>query len=84
MKNLIRLTDYNMDEITEIFKIADEMTTEKYRNFLKGKTAVMFFPNTSIRTRVTFEKGIYLLDGQAILFPTETLDKKEDLQDVFG
>ncbi len=43
MKNLIRLTDYNMDEITEIFKIADEMTTEKYRNFLKGKTAVMFF-----------------------------------------
>ena len=23
----------------------------------------MFFPNTSIRTRVTFEKGIYLLGG---------------------
>lgn len=44
----------------------------------------MFFTNTSIRTRVTFEKGIYLLDGQTILFPTETLDKKEDLQDVFG
>jgi ornithine carbamoyltransferase len=44
----------------------------------------MFFPNTSIRTRVTFEKGIFLLGGQALLFPTETLDKKEELQDVFG
>lgn len=44
----------------------------------------MFFPNSSIRTRVTFEKGIYLLGGQTIHFPTETLDKKEDLQDVIG
>jgi len=43
---------------------------------------VLFFPNTSIRTRVTFEKGIYLLGGRSILFPTETLDKKEKLEDV--
>lgn len=84
MKNLIRLIDYNVDEIKDIYKIADEIPKGKYENFLKGKTVVMFFPNTSIRTRVTFEKGIYLLGGQAILFPTETLDKKEDLRDVFG
>lgn len=84
MKNLIRLTDYHIDEIAEIFKIADEISEGKYKDFLRGKTAVMFFPNTSIRTRVTFEKGIYLLGGQSVLFPTETLDKKEDLQDVFG
>ena len=44
----------------------------------------MFFPNNSIRTRVTFEKGIYLLGGQTILFPPDTLDKKEDMQDVIG
>lgn len=84
MKNLIRLTDYSIDEVNEIFGIADEISKGKYENLLKGKTVVMFFPNTSIRTRVTFEKGIYLLGGQTILFPTETLDKKEDLQDVFG
>ncbi len=84
MKNLIRLKDYNVDEIKEIYEIADEIIKGKYEDFLKGKTVVMFFPNTSIRTRVTFEKGVYLLGGQSILFPTETLDKKEDLQDVFG
>ncbi len=33
---------------------------------------------------MTFEKGIHLLGGQSILFPTETLDKKEDLRDVCG
>ena len=45
---------------------------------------VMFFPASSIRTRVSFEKGIYLLGGQSILFDPATLDKKEDIKDVCG
>lgn len=84
MKNLIRLTDYTKDDIFKIFKIADDIQSGKYENFLTKKTVVIFFPNSSIRTRVTFEKGIHMLDGQAILFPSESLDKKEDLQDVIG
>ena len=84
MKNLIRLTDYTKNDIYNIFKLADEVVQGKHTDILKGKTVVLFFPNSSIRTRVTFEKGIYLLGGQPILFPTETLDKKEDLQDVCG
>lgn len=43
MKNLIRLIDYNVDEIKDIYKIADEIPKGKYENFLKGKTVVMFF-----------------------------------------
>lgn len=84
MKHLICLTDLNVDTVYKIFEIADELAQGKYKDALKGKTVVMFFPNTSIRTRVTFEKGIYLLGGQSILFPSETLDKKEDLKDVCG
>lgn len=84
MKNLIRLTDYNLTDIYNIFNLADELQQRKHANILQGKTVVLFFPNSSIRTRVTFEKGIYLLGGQPILFPTETLDKKEYLQDVCG
>lgn len=84
MKNLLRLSDYSADEIKEIFNVAEEIQNGKYDNLLKGKTVVMFFPGTSIRTRVTFEKGVYLLGGQTVLFPTETLDKREELQDVFG
>lgn len=84
MKNFIRLTDYHTNDIYDIFNIADEVKEEKYQDILKGKSVVLFFPNSSIRTRVTFEKGIYLLGGQPILFPAETLDKKEDLKDVCG
>jgi len=84
MKHLIRLTDYTKEDVKEIFRIADDLHNGKYRDFLKGKTIVMFFPESSIRTRVTFEKGIYLLGGQSILFPPSTLDKKEDMRDVVG
>ena len=84
MKNIIRLTDYHANDIYDIFNIADEVEQEKYKDILKGKSVVLFFSNSSIRTRVTFEKGIYLLGGQSILFPSETLDKKEDLKDVCG
>ena len=82
MKSFIRLTDFSKQELLEIFKIADSM--EQYEDFLKGKTVVMFFPTSSIRTRVTFEKGIYLLGGQVILFDPTVLDKKEDIVDVCG
>ena len=84
MKNLIRLTDLSVDDIHKIFNIADNINDNKYSEILKGKTAVMFFPDSSIRTRVTFEKGIYLSGGQSILFPPETLDKREAISDVIG
>lgn len=84
MNNLLRLTDLQVREIYEIFALADEIRAGAYCDFLKGKSVILFFPNASIRTRVTFEKGIYLLGGQPILFPTETLDKKEALEDVCG
>ena len=62
MKHMLRLTDYSIDELTKIFNIADEITLGNYKDILKDKTVVMFFPASSIRTRVTFEKGINLLN----------------------
>ena len=67
--NLIKLTNCKKEDIYNIFSIADELMNGKYTDILKGKSVVMFFSNSSIRTRVTFEKGIYLLGGQPILFP---------------
>lgn len=84
MKNLIRLTDYKAKDVYEIFDIADEIIQGKYKDILNGKTVVLFFPNSSIRTRVTFEKGIRLLGGQAVLFPSDTSDKRENSKDVIG
>ena len=57
MQHLIRLEDYTKEDIFEIFQIADEVKEGKYNQFLAGKTILLFFPNSSIRTRVAFEKG---------------------------
>lgn len=49
---------------------------------MSGKTFVLFFPESSIRTRLTFEKGINDLGGQTVFLPSTTLDKREKLTDV--
>ena len=84
MKHLIRLTDYKASDFFEIFTLSEQIMQGNYNNALKGKSIVLFFPTTSVRTRIAFEKGIYLMGGQSILFPPETLDKKESLKDVCG
>ncbi len=84
MRDLIRLTDIQSSGVYEIFKIADEICMGKYKKFLAEKSVISFFPASSIRTRITFEKGVCLLGGQSILFPNDALDKKEDIRDVCG
>ena len=82
MKSILRLTDLAVDEIYEIFHMADEIKEGKYANALSGKTILLFFPDRSIRTRVTFEKGIDLLGGKSISFSPSVLDKRENIRDV--
>ena len=84
MKHLVRFGNYTRGEIFEIFELADEIAQGKHGECLKGKTVILFFPASSIRTRISFEKGIHMLGGQPILFPSDTLDKREELKDVVG
>ena len=84
-KSLVFIDDFSKEEIYEIFKLADELAEDVSQvKHLEGNTVVLFFPESSIRTRVTFEKGIQELGGKTILFPPEALDKKEKLGDVIG
>lgn len=82
--NLITLKDLKPENIKEIFSIADSIDDGEFKGILKGKTVVLFFPETSIRTRISFEKGINELGGHQILFPSATLDKRESVKDVIG
>lgn len=84
MKHLLRLTDLTPDAIRHIFLLADQLREGRHTGALQGKCVVLFFPSSSIRTRVTFEKGLHLLGAQPILFPSDALDKKEDIRDVCG
>lgn len=84
MKHLIRLTEYSKEDIFNIYTIADRIQNGEFKNILSNKTIILFFPSSSIRTRVTFEKGISDLGGKTILFPSDALDKKEEIKDVIG
>jgi ornithine carbamoyltransferase len=75
MRHLIRLTDWQEDDAMSVFRLADEISGGKYGGALRGQSVVLFFPPTSLLTRTTFERAVYQLGGQAILFPSEMLDK---------
>lgn len=71
-----------MSDVLRVFELADEYA-DGQRQCTHG-AAVLFFPESSIRTRVTFEMACTRLGLQPILFPPETLAKKEDPRDVMG
>ncbi len=83
MRHFLSLKDFNVDDVKKIFTLADQIIAGKHKNALKGKTGVLFITG-SVRTRVSYEKGIFMLGGQPIVFPCEALDKKETIGDVAG
>lgn len=80
--NLLKFDDLKEEQVEEIFRLTDQLKDKENTLLLKGKTFILFFPESSIRTRVSFEKGITDLGGSCILFPPTTLDKSEKLEDV--
>lgn len=80
--NLLDINELSTDQILNIFHLTDEIKLGMHKNCLTGKAFILFFPELSIRTRITFERGIKELGGECILFPSETLDRREQLSDA--
>lgn len=70
------------EQILEIFELTDQLRYRSPEPLLDGKTMILFFPDTSLRTRISFEKGIRDLGGAYITFPPDALDKKESPGDM--
>ncbi len=70
ISDLISLADLKGDEILALLERADEMKAMqragKAYQPLKGLTAAMIFEKPSLRTRVTFETGMFQLGGHAV------------------
>lgn len=88
MKNLLKLSDLNKDQINSILSLAIQL---KYENkngiehrLLSGKNLGMFFKKSSTRTRVSFECGINQLGGHALFLSHDTLQTKrgESIEDT--
>ncbi len=85
MQDLISLADLATDELLALLDLADELkqrqqAREAYRP-LAGQTLAMVFEKPSLRTRVTFETGIYQLGGLGIFYQT-SLGRRESVPDV--
>ena len=78
--SIVRLDDWTTADVEEVFSLADAYRANSGPR-VEG-SAVMFFPPTSLRTRVSFERGASLMGLQPIVFPSETLDKSEKREDV--
>jgi len=80
--HFLNLRQFSLDDIREIFTLAGTLKRDQGNKRFEGKTFILFFPETSLRTRITFEKGIKDLGGECILFPPEALDRRERLIDT--
>jgi ornithine carbamoyltransferase len=87
-RDLLCVTDFSGQEITEIFnftkKIKKEAKKGKYKPYLKNKTLAMMFSKTSTRTRLSFQVGIYQLGGYGLYIDISKtqLSKGESLYDT--
>ena len=76
------MTDWTSADVDDVFALAHRFRAGDGPRF-DGAVA-MFFPASSIRTRVSFERGAARMGLQPIVFPPESLDKPEALEDVAG
>ncbi len=85
-KDLLAVKDLSKKEVAELFLIAKRLkqTNPKHEKPLQDKTIALVFEKPSLRTRVTFETGIYELGGKPIyLSPQDIgLGKRESISDV--
>ncbi len=83
--DFISISDLTSEELQELLDLADELkrmfkAKEEHRP-LSGKTLGMVFEKPSLRTRVTFETGMYQLGGHAVFMQT-TLGERESVPDI--
>ena len=87
-RDFISITDINREEFYEIIRISRELKQGLQQGhlppLLDKKTLAMIFMKPSLRTRCTFEIGMYQLGGAAVyLAPADiSIGKRESLYDV--
>lgn len=86
-KHLIEPNDFNLEQLEEIFTLADDIINEptKYLDVCKGKLLTTLFYEPSTRTRFSFEAAMLRLGGQVIGFSepgSSSVSKGESIADT--
>ncbi|HRZ16681.1 MAG TPA: ornithine carbamoyltransferase, partial [Candidatus Hydrogenedentes bacterium] len=85
VKDFLSLADYTGDEILAFLDFADRLKAEVRAGtphpLLQGKTLALIFEKPSLRTRLTFQIGMFQLGGHTVLID-DILGRRESVPDV--
>lgn len=85
VKDLLSFAPYSGEELVAMIDFADALKAKQRagtpHRLLEGKTIAMLFEKPSLRTRVTFETGMFQLGGQSIFLETR-LGERETVPDM--
>ena len=85
-RDFLAVTDFSESEIRETFKLAADLKRKKGQilDVLKGKTVACIFHKPSLRTRISFEVGVYELGGYSLYITEKEIElgKRESIHDV--
>ncbi|WP_366936717.1 aspartate carbamoyltransferase [uncultured Solobacterium sp.] len=87
MRNLISITDFSVEEIDKMIKVAGDIMTnpDKYIDICKGKKLATLFFEPSTRTRLSFEAAMLELGGSVLGFSeasSSSASKGESVSDT--
>ena len=88
LRHILTLSDLEVEELKSILKTALKLKADykqgKREKLLDGKVLGMIFEKMSLRTRVSFEAGIFQLGGTAMLLEDKHigLGSRESVKDV--
>lgn len=70
MRHLIDITDFTVEEITDVLDLADDMIAnpDKYATSQQGKILATLFFEPSTRTRLSFESAMLSMGGSVLGF----------------
>lgn len=84
-RDFLAITDFSESEIRETIKLAIDLKKKRQRlDVLAGKTVGCIFHKASLRTRISFEVGIYELGGYSLYITEKEIElgKRESIHDA--
>lgn len=85
VKDFLSLADYTGEEILAFLDFADRLKAQQRAGtphpLLLGKTLALIFEKPSLRTRLTFQIGMFQLGGHTVLID-DLLGRRESVPDV--
>lgn len=84
-KDFLQITDFTRDEVIATMQLARDMKTDKFTEKpMKGMTVACIFHKASLRTRISFETGIFELGGNSLYITEKEIElgKRESIYDA--